>query len=75
MLVATANEHARHIGLKAAPALQRKTIGMMGLKGVPGLVVEEGEHHQQGGRGGGGQGGFGSQQISRRPVNAGAPER
>eukprot|EP00475_Leptophrys_vorax_P023608 TRINITY_DN3231_c0_g1_i1.p1 TRINITY_DN3231_c0_g1~~TRINITY_DN3231_c0_g1_i1.p1 ORF type:complete len:525 (-),score=160.88 TRINITY_DN3231_c0_g1_i1:95-1435(-) len=40
-LVQKANEYSSYIGLREVPALQKKTIGMMGLKGVPGLVIEE----------------------------------
>lgn len=36
-LVAAANELSRLIGLSEPPALLRKTIGKMGLKGTPGL--------------------------------------
>jgi ATP-dependent RNA helicase MSS116, mitochondrial len=34
-LVQTANQWAKIIGLAEQPKLQRKTVGMMGLKGVP----------------------------------------
>jgi ATP-dependent RNA helicase MSS116, mitochondrial len=40
-LVEEANGYARIIGLSEAPGLQKKTIGMMGLKGVPGLRIAE----------------------------------
>ena len=40
-LVSTANELSRSVfGRTAVPALMKKTVGMMGLKGVPGLVVK-----------------------------------
>ena len=40
-LVRTANELAQCWGYShQPPALQRKTVGKMGLKGVPGLHVE-----------------------------------
>jgi ATP-dependent RNA helicase MSS116 len=39
-LVQEANQWAKDIGLKAQPALQKKTVGKMGLKGVPGLKLE-----------------------------------
>jgi len=39
-LIKTANEYSTIMGLKAIPILQKKTVGMMGLKGVPGLRVE-----------------------------------
>ncbi len=45
------------MGLAMPPALEKKTIGKMGLKGVPGLRIDPG---QGGGRGdGGGVGGGG----------------
>merc|ERR1711871_1605486 len=34
-LVQEANAYAKHIGLRATPALEKKTIGKMGLKGTP----------------------------------------
>ena len=36
-LVQQANRYAQVIGLTYQPALEKKTIGKMGLKGVPGL--------------------------------------
>jgi ATP-dependent RNA helicase MSS116 len=39
-LVQEANQWAKDIGLKAQPALQKKTVEKMGLKGVPGLKLE-----------------------------------
>ena len=39
-LVRWANEYSAVIGLTHVPALQRKTVGKMGLKGTPGLVLE-----------------------------------
>ena len=51
-----ANEFSiKVMGLPSPPALQAKTVGKMGLKGVPGLVIERGD----GGGGGGGGGGKG----------------
>jgi ATP-dependent RNA helicase MSS116 len=38
-LVATANSYARIIGLTQTPSIERKTVGKMGLRGVPGLLV------------------------------------
>jgi ATP-dependent RNA helicase MSS116 len=38
-LVQRANAYARVIGLQQVPALEKKTVGLMGLKGVPGLRV------------------------------------
>lgn len=40
MLVIKANQWAKEHGLSTTPALLRKTVGKMGLKGVPGLVLE-----------------------------------
>jgi ATP-dependent RNA helicase MSS116 len=40
-LVEEANAFSRIIGLSEIPGLQRKTIGMMGLKGTPGLRIAE----------------------------------
>jgi len=39
-LVEEANQWAIDVGLKQQPALQRKTVGKMGLKGVQGLRLE-----------------------------------
>jgi len=39
-LVVQANMWAKENGLKDQPSLQKKTIGKMGLKGVPGLKIE-----------------------------------
>lgn len=39
-LVIQANMWAKENGLKDLPSLQKKTIGKMGLKGVPGLKIE-----------------------------------
>jgi len=41
-LVETANQWARDVGLPNQPSLQKKTIGKMGLKGVPGLLIDNG---------------------------------
>lgn len=40
MLVKEANQWAADVGLKSQPALQKRTVGKMGLKGVPGLKLE-----------------------------------
>ena len=66
-LVFHANAYAKHIGLPTTPAIPRKTIGMMGLKGVPGLVIGEDTPRQGQGQGQG--------QGPRRPANAGAQQR
>lgn len=39
-LVQRANRYAEIIGLQYQPTLQKKTVGKMGLKGVPGLRLE-----------------------------------
>lgn len=39
-LVRNANFYSETLGLKEPPYLQRKTVGMMGLRGVPGLNVQ-----------------------------------
>lgn len=41
-LVAEANLFARQIGLTEQPRLEKKTVGKMGLKGVPGLLYKTG---------------------------------
>lgn len=39
-LVRQANEWGSDVGLRGQPSVQRKTVGKMGLKGVPGLKIE-----------------------------------
>ena len=39
-LVKEANQWAKDVGLQAQPSLLKKTVGKMGLKGVPGLKLE-----------------------------------
>ena len=39
-LVQLMNEWALLTGLRNIPSLQKRTVGKMGLKGVPGLVIE-----------------------------------
>lgn len=56
-LVGTANEFSSIIGCAEPPELEAKTVGKMGLKGVPGLRIA-GKGAPGGGRGGGG-GGYG----------------
>lgn len=57
-LVEWANYYACDImGCAQVPALLAKTIGMMGLKGVPGLVVDKAPREGGGRKGGGGKGG------------------
>jgi len=55
-LVEWANYFATDVmGLPEVPALEPKTVGMMGLKGVPGLVVQRRvRENEEGGRGQGG---------------------
>jgi ATP-dependent RNA helicase MSS116 len=48
-LVEAANQWAKDVGLSKQPRLEAKTVGKMGLKGVPGLLI--------GGNSGGGGGG------------------
>lgn len=61
-LVTTANQFAFDSGLEEQPRLQRKTVGKMGLKGVPGILIEETSFGggDRGGRGGGGRGNGGN---------------
>ena len=60
-LVANANRYALEcLLLPEIPALEPKTVGKMGLKGVPGLRIERfagGDGGGGGGKGGGGGGG------------------
>lgn len=65
-LVEHANFFSTTLGLHEIPALEKKTVGKMGLKGVPGLNIaaydpnrQQGGGRQGGGRGGGGGGGRG----------------
>lgn len=39
-LVSLANEWSRHAGLSRPPALEKRTVGKMGLRGTPGLNVK-----------------------------------
>jgi ATP-dependent RNA helicase MSS116 len=39
-LVVMANRYAQTIGFQSPPALEAKTIGKMGLKGIPGLNIQ-----------------------------------
>ena len=39
-LVQQGNMWGEEVGLKEQPSLQKRTIGKMGLKGVPGLKIE-----------------------------------
>jgi ATP-dependent RNA helicase MSS116 len=54
-LVAQANAYTPALGLDEPPALLRKTIGMMGLKGIAGLKIDDSPGGGQ--RGGSGHGG------------------
>ncbi|KAL3162374.1 hypothetical protein ABBQ32_010052 [Trebouxia sp. C0010 RCD-2024] len=61
-LVQQANYFSQTIGCDEPPAIEKKTIGKMGLKGTPGLRFAVGESRGgQGGRGGGNGGGRGGQ--------------
>lgn len=51
-LVQQANRFAGIMGLEQPPALMKKTIGMMGLRGVPGLRIDESGGASRGGGGG-----------------------
>jgi hypothetical protein len=57
-LVQNANIWAGIMGCPEPPARMKKTIGMMGLKGVPGLRIDP-TNGGGGSRGGGGGGGYG----------------
>ena len=39
-LVNQANMWSKQVGIPEQPSLQKKTIGKMGLKGVPGLRID-----------------------------------
>lgn len=58
-LVEQANEYAAAIGCPEPPMIEKKTVGKMGLKGVPGLNVGHVERDQTSGRGGVRNGGGG----------------
>lgn len=55
-LVIKSAEYAATIGLPQIPALQKKTIGKMGLQGVAGLRIDTAPQKPSQGRGGQGQG-------------------
>ena len=57
--VQQANHYSSIMGLAMPPALEKKTIGKMGLKGVPGLRIDPGQGGGRGDGGGGGGGGGG----------------
>jgi ATP-dependent RNA helicase MSS116 len=56
--VQQANNYSAIMGLAMPPALEKKTIGKMGLKGVPGLRIDQGQGGGRGDEHGGGGGGF-----------------
>jgi hypothetical protein len=56
--VQQANNYSAIMGLPMPPALERKTIGKMGLKNVPGLRIDPGQGGGRGDEQGGGGGGF-----------------
>lgn len=51
-LVAKANEYSTYLGCPEVPALEAKTVGKMGLRGVAGLRVESGRGGGRSGRNG-----------------------
>ncbi|EFN51650.1 hypothetical protein CHLNCDRAFT_59143 [Chlorella variabilis] len=70
-LVQQANRFSAVMGLSQPPPLQKKTIGMMGLKGVPGLRIDDsggGGGGRSGGWGGAGANGGGGRQQQARPA-------
>jgi len=63
-LIATFNEYAiKGLGLGEIPGILKRTVGKMGMKGVPGIVIEKMNHQQRGGNRGGRSGG------SRQPAS------
>jgi len=66
-IVNTANVISTLMGLDETPGLLARTVGKMGLKGVPGIVIEKGGMENQGGsrQGGSRQGGGGGRNNSR----------
>lgn len=66
-LVQAANQWAMDAGLPKQPRLQMKTIGMMGLKGVPGLLIDTGDDVQAPPSSGGGR------NRNNGPSNGGVP--
>jgi len=48
-VVNTANSVSTMMGLAETPGLLARTVGKMGLKGVPGIVIEKAGNQQQGG--------------------------
>lgn len=60
--VQQANNYSSIMGLAMPPALEKKTIGKMGLKGVPGLRIDQGQGVGRGDEYGGGGGGGGFRQ-------------
>lgn len=72
-LVQQANRFASVMGLAEPPALLKKTIGMMGLKGVPGLRIDSGGGFGGGRGGGGGRQQQGGQQQAQQQQQRQAP--
>jgi ATP-dependent RNA helicase MSS116 len=57
-LIATFNEYAiEGLGLGQIPGIMKRTIGKMGMKGVPGIVIEKFQQQQHGRNRGGNRGG------------------
>ena len=70
-LVDVGNTFSKIIGLPEPPEIEAKTVGKMGLKGVPGIrVAGKGAGGGPGRAGGGGGGGQWSQQGQQRQRNA-----
>ena len=59
-VVEVSNQYSKLMGLDEIPSLEPKTVGKMGLKGVPGLnIMRNPRDNNGGGRGGRGRGGGG----------------
>jgi len=59
-LIATFNEYAvKGLGLDEIPGILKRTVGKMGMKGVPGIVIETMQHQQRGRNRGGRSSGTG----------------
>lgn len=71
-VVKLANQFAESLGLEEPPALEPSTVGKMGLKGVPGLIVRRGASGGGGGgRGGGNAGRGGRPNVGPKAGNGG----
>ena len=56
-IVEQAAEFAQALGMREVPLLKAKVVGMMGLKGTPGLRLSDDKGGGKGGSAGGGRGG------------------